>query len=87
VQADTRNRARYHTGEMNMDINVKGGKLTITIDMAQERGMSSTGRTIIVETSGGWLPIPGTDMVLNFNLVKSLHSRKASNGRRLKRVA
>lgn len=51
----------------NILIEVKDGKAIITIELAHRGKPSSSGKSIMVATTGGNLTIPGTDVVLGLN--------------------
>jgi len=44
---------------LNCETTVKGETLTITIDLSKEHGRSKSGKTIIVGTSQGNVPVEG----------------------------
>jgi hypothetical protein len=47
----------------NVKTEVKGSILTITVDLSQRHGPSSSGKTIIVATTSGNARVPGHDAV------------------------
>lgn len=52
----------------NVQTDVKGNILTLTVDLSQEKGLSSSGKTIIVASSEGNVDVaghPGTKFGLN----------------------
>jgi len=51
----------------NISIEVKGDKAIITIDLAHRAGLSSSGKSVIVASTGGNVPIPGTNVILGLN--------------------
>ena len=51
----------------NIAINVTGNIATITIDLAHRGKPSSSGKSIIVASTGGNQAIPGTDVILGLN--------------------
>jgi len=51
----------------NISIEIKGDKAVITIDLTQRGGLSSSGKSVIVATTSGNVPIPGTNIVLGLN--------------------
>jgi hypothetical protein len=51
----------------NISIEVKGDKAIITIDLAHRGGLSSSGKSVIVASTGGNVPIPGTNVILGLN--------------------
>jgi len=57
--------------QFNLGVNVEGSVenniLTLKIDLSERNGPSSTGKTIIVATTGAAQTIPGTDIKLGLN--------------------
>lgn len=52
-----------------MDIKIEGSKLTITCTLGS--GVpSSTGKTLVVATTNGFVPVEGTDIKVSLNVVK-----------------
>jgi hypothetical protein len=51
----------------NIQIEVKGDKAIITIDLSKRGGLSSSGKSVIVATTSGNVTIPGTQVVLGLN--------------------
>jgi hypothetical protein len=51
----------------NISVEVKGDKAVITIDLTKRGGLSSSGKSVIVATTSGNVPIPGTNIVLGLN--------------------
>jgi hypothetical protein len=51
----------------NINIEVKGDKAIITIDLSHRGGLSSSGKSVIVASTGGNVPIPGTNVILGLN--------------------
>ena len=49
----------------NVEIETKGDKLVITIDTTKEFGLSASGKTIIIASTGG-----NQDVVVNGKIVK-----------------
>lgn len=49
----------------NVQIELKDNKAIITIDLSKEFGSSKSGKTIVVATTRGNIPIPGAE---NFRL-------------------
>ena len=45
----------------NIEMNVEGNKLTITVDLSQRYGKSSSGKSIIIASSEGNQAIPGNE--------------------------
>lgn len=54
----------------NVDLKVQGDKLTITVDLLQEYGKSSSGKSIIVASTEGNQSIPDTDCKIGLNIYK-----------------
>jgi hypothetical protein len=51
----------------NVQVEVKDGKAIITIDLTHRGKPSSSGKSIIVASTGGNQVIPGTQVVLGLN--------------------
>ena len=51
----------------NITVEIKDGKAIITIDLAHRGKPSSSGKSIIVASTGGNQAIPGTDVILGLN--------------------
>jgi len=52
----------------NIQIEVtRDNKAVITIDLTKRGGLSSSGKSVIVATTSGNVPIPGTNIVLGLN--------------------
>ena len=47
----------------NVQIEVQGDKAVITIDLTKDFGPSKSGKTIVVATTRGNVPIPGSDTI------------------------
>ena len=47
----------------NIEMNVEGNKLTITVDLSQRYGKSSSGKSIIIASSEGNQAIPGNEEI------------------------
>ena len=45
----------------NIEMKVEGNKLTITVDLSQRYGKSSSGKSIIIASSEGNQAIPGNE--------------------------
>ena len=55
----------------NIEIEVKDNKAIITIDLNKDFGASKSGKTIVVATTRGNVPIPGAeDIKLGLNCYK-----------------
>jgi ABC-type taurine transport system ATPase subunit len=56
----------------NIDMQVKGDKLVITIDLSKEFGASASGKTTIVATTAGNVSVPGREAIkLGINAYKA----------------
>lgn len=51
----------------NITVEVKDGKAILTIDLKHRGGLSSSGKSVIVASTGGNIAIPGTDVILGLN--------------------
>jgi hypothetical protein len=47
----------------NVEMKVEGNILTIQVDLKKEFGPSASGKTIIIASTEGNIPIPGNDEV------------------------
>ena len=56
--------------EKNIKIEVVDGKIIITIDSTADYGLSSSGKSRTVASTGGFIPVPGTNVKLNINAIK-----------------
>jgi uncharacterized OB-fold protein len=54
----------------NVEFSVKGNILTITVDLTKESGPSSSGKTIIIASTEGNLPLPGRSEVMGLNVYR-----------------
>lgn len=54
----------------NVKMTVTNNKLVIEIDLNQEFGLSSSGKNVIVASTAGNVPIPGTDYKVGLNVYK-----------------
>lgn len=54
----------------NVSIDLKNNTLTITLDITQNFGLSSSGKSITVASTSGNVSIPGTDLKLGLNVYK-----------------
>ena len=52
----------------NVKLSVSGNTLTITVDLTQEFGPSSSGKTIIIASTEGNFPLPGRTEVVGLNV-------------------
>lgn len=56
--------------EKNVKIELIDGKIIITIDSTADYGLSSSGKSRTVASTGGFIPVPGTNVKLNINAIK-----------------
>jgi len=57
--------------ENNLDIKVDGNKLTIVVDLAHEMGKSKSGKSMIIATTRGNVPVPENDSIkMGINIYK-----------------
>ena len=54
----------------NVKLSVSGNSLTITVDLTQEFGPSSSGKTIIIASTEGNVPLPGRTEVVGLNVYR-----------------
>jgi hypothetical protein len=54
----------------NVKYSVSGNTLTITVDLTQEFGPSSSGKTIIIASTEGNFPLPGRTEVVGLNVYR-----------------
>ncbi len=55
----------------NLDVKVDGSKLTITTDLDNEMGMSKSGKSMIVASTRGNVPVPENDAIkMGINVYK-----------------
>ncbi len=55
----------------NMEMRLEGTKLTITVDISREFGMSTSGKSLIIASSEGNISIPGKEEVkIGLNVYK-----------------
>jgi len=47
----------------NVSFQIKGNQLVITVNLDLELGASSTGKSVIIATTGGNVPVPGYDEI------------------------
>ena len=51
----------------NIQIEIKDGKAILTIDLEHRGNVSASGKSVIVATTRGNVPIPGSTVVLGLN--------------------
>ena len=54
----------------NVQMSVDGKTLTITVDLSGNQGRSKSGKTVIIATTGGNQPVPGSDAIVGLNIYK-----------------
>ncbi|HQU28171.1 MAG: hypothetical protein KC563_01465 [Nitrospira sp.] len=54
----------------NVDLKVEGKILTITVDLSQDFGPSSSGKTTIIATTEGNVSLPGREEKIGLNIYK-----------------
>ena len=54
----------------NVELTVSGNTLTIKVDLTQEFGPSSSGKTIIIASTEGNFPLPGRTEVVGLNVYR-----------------
>ena len=54
----------------NVKLSVSGNTVTITVDLTQEFGPSSSGKTIIIASTEGNFPLPGRTEVVGLNVYR-----------------
>ena len=54
----------------NVKLSVSGNTLTVTVDLTQEFGPSSSGKTIIIASTEGNFPLPGRTEVVGLNVYR-----------------
>ena len=47
----------------NVEFEVQGDQLIIRVDLSQELGVSSSGKSVIIATTGGNVEVPGWEAV------------------------
>lgn len=54
----------------NYTTEIKGKVLIITVNLSKKLGESKSGKSILIASSRGVVPIPGTDFTLNLNVME-----------------
>ncbi len=54
----------------NIDMQIDGTKLIITVDLSKDLGPSKSGKTRIIATTAGNITIPGTDAKAGINIYR-----------------
>ena len=47
----------------NVEFEIQGDQLVIRVDLSQELGVSSSGKSVIIATTGGNVAVPGWEAV------------------------
>ncbi|HEY6406504.1 MAG TPA: hypothetical protein VIY29_03440 [Ktedonobacteraceae bacterium] len=67
----------------NVEFEVQGEQLVITIDLSQELGTSASGKSVIIATTGGNVGVPGwEDVKVGLNVYRPQQVGRSS-GRRM----
>ncbi len=54
----------------NINMELNGNILTITVDLSQNQGPSKSGKTQIIATTAGNVTIPGSDAKIGLNIYR-----------------
>ncbi len=54
----------------NVDMSLVGNILTIKVDLAKDFGLSASGKTVIIATTGGNVPITDREEKIGLNIYK-----------------
>lgn len=54
----------------NVNMQVEGNTLTITVDISKDFGPSKSGKTRIIATTAGNIAIPSTDAKIGLNIYR-----------------
>lgn len=54
----------------NVEMNVEGNILTITVDLSKDFGKSSSGKSIIVASTEGNMTVPGREEKIGLNIYR-----------------
>ncbi|GLV57527.1 hypothetical protein KDH_43630 [Dictyobacter sp. S3.2.2.5] len=55
----------------NIQLSVQGDRLVIEVDLSQELGVSASGKSVIIATTGGNVSVPGCeDIKLGVNIYR-----------------
>lgn len=59
----------------NVQLEVRGQQLIITVDLTQNQGPSASGKTEIIATTAGNVAVPGREeLKIGLNIYKTRHS-------------
>ena len=56
----------------NVTVSVKDGKLTIAVDLGADLGISKSGKSRLIASTFGNVPIPGSDARLGLNVYRPI---------------
>lgn len=60
----------------NIELKVEGDELVLRIKLTTQYGVSASGKSIIIASSEGYMPIPGDETAkLNVNVIRSYRGR------------
>ncbi len=63
----------------NVEFEVQGDQLVITVDLSQELGVSSSGKSVIIATTGGNVAVPGwEDVKVGLNVYRPQQAGRIS---------
>ena len=66
----------------NIVFEVQGDRLVIVVDLSQEQGLSASGKSVIIATTGGNVSVPSFEEVkIGLNVYRPAQVQK--NGRRV----
>ena len=58
----------------NVELTMEGNKLTIVVDLEQEFGLSSSGKSVTVASTEGNVAVPGREEIkIGLNIYKPKH--------------
>ena len=65
--------------QQNVEFEVQGDRLVITVDLSQELGVSSSGKSVIIATTGGNVAVLGwEDVKVGLNVYRPQQAGRAS---------
>ena len=63
----------------NVEFEIQGDQLVIRVDLSQELGVSSSGKSVIIATTGGNVAVPGWEAVkVGLNVYRPQHVERTS---------
>jgi len=63
----------------NVEFEVRGDRLVIMVDLSQELGVSSSGKSVIIATTGGNVAVPGwEDVKVGLNVYRPQQAGRIS---------